>query len=95
MSPEKQLRALRAERVCELCSFNNYLMFLTLTFYFFREFVSCVQSIKILSYSEVQKMSLDGDLGNVPVPNPAYSGTDSGNPWRAQYDDNSAQSFNR
>lgn len=59
------------------------------------EFVSCVQSIKILSYSEVQKMSLDGDLGNVPVPNQASSGTDSGNPWRAQYDDNSAQSFNR
>lgn len=59
------------------------------------EFVSCVQSIKILSYSEVQKMSLDGDLGNVPVPNPASSGTDSGNPWRAAYDDNSAASFNR
>lgn len=59
------------------------------------EFVSCVQSIKILSYSEVQKMSLDGDLGNVPVPNQASSATDSGNPWRAAYDDNSAASFNR
>ncbi|KAK9073662.1 hypothetical protein SSX86_006256 [Deinandra increscens subsp. villosa] len=46
------------------------------------EFVSCVQSIKILSYSEVQKMSLDGDLSNVPLPNQASSGTDSGNPWR-------------
>ncbi|XP_076920117.1 auxin response factor 19-like [Bidens hawaiensis] len=46
------------------------------------EFVSCVQSIKILSYSEVQKMSLDGDLSNVPVPNQASSGTDGGNPWR-------------
>ncbi|KAI3670718.1 hypothetical protein L1987_87713 [Smallanthus sonchifolius] len=43
------------------------------------EFVSCVQSIKILSYSEVQKMSLDGDLSNVPVPNQASSVTD---PWR-------------
>ncbi|KAI3754147.1 hypothetical protein L1987_53925 [Smallanthus sonchifolius] len=59
------------------------------------EFVCCVQSIKILSYSEVQKMSLDGDLGNVAVPNQASSGTDSGNPWRPQYDDNSAASFNR
>ncbi|KAI7734365.1 hypothetical protein M8C21_010789 [Ambrosia artemisiifolia] len=46
------------------------------------EFVSCVQSIKILSYSEVQKMSLDGDLSNVPVPNQASSATDDGNPWR-------------
>ncbi|KAI3724774.1 hypothetical protein L1987_64539 [Smallanthus sonchifolius] len=43
------------------------------------EFVSCVQSIKILSYSEVQKMSLDGDLSNVPVPNQASSVSD---PWR-------------
>ncbi|KAI3714478.1 hypothetical protein L6452_21432 [Arctium lappa] len=58
------------------------------------EFVSCVQSIKILSYSEVQKMSLDGDLGNIPVPNQAASsGTDSENPWK--YQDNSAASFNR
>ncbi|CAI0402027.1 unnamed protein product [Linum tenue] len=59
------------------------------------EFVSCVQSIKILSSVEVQQMSLDGDLGNVPVPNQACSGTDSGNAWRGQYDDNSAASFNR
>ncbi|KVI01160.1 Aux/IAA-ARF-dimerization [Cynara cardunculus var. scolymus] len=60
------------------------------------EFVSCVQSIKILSYCEVQQMSLDGDLGNVPVPNQASSGTESGNPWRGQYDhENSAASFNR
>nr|GEX72574.1 auxin response factor 19 [Tanacetum cinerariifolium] len=47
--------------------------------------------------AQVQKMSLDGDLGgNVPAatPNPASSGTDSGNPWRAAYDDNSAASFN-
>lgn len=60
------------------------------------EFVSCVQSIKILSSVEVQQMSLDGDLGNVPVPNQANqacSGTDSGNAWR--YDDNTAASFNR
>ncbi|CAI9293141.1 unnamed protein product [Lactuca saligna] len=59
------------------------------------EFVSCVQSIKILSYSEVQQMSLDGDLGNLRMPNQASSGTDSGNPWRGQFDDNSAGSFNR
>ncbi|KAI4335178.1 hypothetical protein L6164_013848 [Bauhinia variegata] len=59
------------------------------------EFVSCVQSIKILSSAEVQQMSLDGDLGNVPIPNQACSGTDSGNAWRGQYDDNSAASFNR
>ncbi|KAL8239993.1 hypothetical protein R6Q59_016560 [Mikania micrantha] len=42
------------------------------------EFVSCVQSIKILSYSEVQKMSLDGDLSKAPVPNQTLSETDSG-----------------
>ncbi|KAK8503194.1 hypothetical protein V6N13_025954 [Hibiscus sabdariffa] len=59
------------------------------------EFVSCVQSIKILSSVEVQQMSLDGDLGNVAVPNQACSGTDSGNAWRGQYDDTSALSFNR
>ncbi|CAN6680713.1 unnamed protein product [Malus baccata var. baccata] len=59
------------------------------------EFVSCVQSIKILSSVEVRQMSLDGDLGNIPVPNQASSGTDSGNAWRPQYDDNSAASFNR
>ncbi|PON84617.1 Auxin response factor [Trema orientale] len=60
-----------------------------------QEFVSCVQSIKILSSAEVQQMSLDGDLGQVPVPNQACSGTDSGNAWRGQYDDTSAASFNR
>ncbi|PHU24865.1 Auxin response factor 19 [Capsicum chinense] len=59
------------------------------------EFVSCVQSIKILSCAEVQQMSLDGDLGDVPIPNQASSGTDSGNAWRGHYDDNSAASFNR
>ncbi|GAV76243.1 AUX_IAA domain-containing protein/B3 domain-containing protein/Auxin_resp domain-containing protein [Cephalotus follicularis] len=59
------------------------------------EFVTCVQSIKILSSAEVQQMSLDGNLGNVPVPNQACSGTDSGNAWRGHYDDNSAASFNR
>lgn len=62
--------------------------------FFFREFVSCVQSIKILSCAEVQQMSLNGDLGNVPVPNQASSGTDSGNAWKGHYDDNSAASFN-
>ncbi|KAL2503360.1 Auxin response factor 19 [Forsythia ovata] len=41
------------------------------------EFVSCVQSIKILSASEVQQMSLDGDLGQLPVSNQACSGTDN------------------
>ncbi|KAI6679777.1 hypothetical protein NL676_033658 [Syzygium grande] len=46
------------------------------------EFVTCVQSIKILSSVEVQQMSLDGDLGHVPIPNQASSGTDSGNAWR-------------
>lgn len=40
-------------------------------------------------------MSLDGDLGNVTIPNQASSGADSGNAWRGQYDDNSAASFNR
>ncbi|KAL8136480.1 hypothetical protein V2J09_002481 [Rumex salicifolius] len=59
------------------------------------EFVSCVQSIKILSSAEVQQMSLDGDLGNAPIPNQTCSGSDSGNAWRAQYDDTSAASFNR
>ena len=59
------------------------------------EFVSCVQSIKILSSAEVQQMSLDGDLGQVPIPNQACSGTEGGNAWRGQYDDNSAASFNR
>ncbi|XP_057967449.1 auxin response factor 19-like isoform X1 [Malania oleifera] len=59
------------------------------------EFVSCVQSIKILSSAEVQQMSLEGDLESLPVPNQACSGTDSGNAWRGQYDDNSAASFNR
>jgi len=48
-----------------------------------------------LSSAEVQQMSLDGDLGHVPVPNQACSGTDNGNAWRGQYDDNSAASFNR
>ncbi|XP_038890888.1 auxin response factor 19 isoform X2 [Benincasa hispida] len=59
------------------------------------EFVSCVQSIKILSSAEVQQMSLDGNLGHIQAPNQACSGTDSGNAWRGQYDDNSAASFNR
>jgi hypothetical protein len=58
------------------------------------DFVRCVQSIKILSAVEVQNMSLAGDLGNTPIPNQACSGTDSGNAWRGQYDDNSTASFN-
>ena len=41
-------------------------------------------------------MSLDGDLGQVPLPpNQACSGADSGNAWKGQYDDNSAASFSR
>ncbi|KAL9248778.1 Auxin response factor 19-like protein [Drosera capensis] len=59
------------------------------------EFISCVQSIKILSTTEVQQMSLDGDLSNAPVPNQASSITDSGNAWKGNYDDNCASSFNR
>ncbi|TYI25268.1 hypothetical protein ES332_A05G038500v1 [Gossypium tomentosum] len=59
------------------------------------EFVSCVQSIKILSSAEVQQISLDGNLGNVSVPNQACSGTENGNAWRGHYDDTSAVSFNR
>ncbi|KAK6152057.1 hypothetical protein DH2020_014692 [Rehmannia glutinosa] len=60
------------------------------------EFATCVQSIKILSSAEVQRMSLDGDLGQLPVLNQACSGTDSGNAWRGgHFDNNSATSFNR
>ncbi|KAG9443672.1 hypothetical protein H6P81_015012 [Aristolochia fimbriata] len=59
------------------------------------EFVSCVQSIKILSSAEVQQMSLDGDLVNMGGQNQACSGSDSGNAWRGHYDDNSAASFDR
>ena len=68
---------------------------LTFSFLNGSEFVNCVQSIKILSCVEVQQMSLDGDLGNGPIPNQASSGTDSGNAWRGHYDDQSAASFNR
>nr|XP_010917437.3 auxin response factor 16 isoform X1 [Elaeis guineensis] len=47
------------------------------------EFVNCVQSIKILSAAEVQQMSLDGDLSNIPVQNQAYSGSNNnGDLWR-------------
>ncbi|KAI4377821.1 hypothetical protein MLD38_015395 [Melastoma candidum] len=60
------------------------------------EFVSCVQSIKILSAAEVQQISLDGSLGgNVPMVNPTCSGTDGENAWRGQFDNTSAASFNR
>ncbi|KAG5376507.1 hypothetical protein IGI04_041103 [Brassica rapa subsp. trilocularis] len=60
-----------------------------------REFVNCVQSIKILSSAEVQQMSLDGNFAGLPATNQACSGGDNGNGWRGQYDDNSATSFNR
>ena len=76
-------------------SFCNSLYGHDFYLFFNREFVSFVPSIKILSYSEVQQMSLDGDLGNMPVPNQASSWTDSGNPWKGQCEDNSATSFNR
>ncbi|KAL3830061.1 hypothetical protein ACJIZ3_018863 [Penstemon smallii] len=60
------------------------------------EFVTCVQSIKILSSAEVQQMSLDGDLGQLPVVNQACSGTESGNnAWKGRYDDTLATSFNQ
>uniref|UniRef100_A0A2P2M9R9 Auxin response factor n=1 Tax=Rhizophora mucronata TaxID=61149 RepID=A0A2P2M9R9_RHIMU len=59
------------------------------------EFVSCVQSIKILSSGEVKQMSLDGDLGNVPTPYRVCGGTKSGNAWRGHYNDNSVASFHR
>ncbi|KAF8401124.1 hypothetical protein HHK36_014428 [Tetracentron sinense] len=58
-------------------------------------FASCVQSIKILSSAEVQQMSLNGDLGNVPVPNQACSGSAGGNAWRGHCDDNSGVFFDR
>ncbi|URE34714.1 auxin response factor [Musa troglodytarum] len=57
------------------------------------EFVSCVQSIKILSVAEVQQMSLDGNLTSLSVRTEACSGSNSGNPWRGQFDDASFASF--
>uniref|UniRef100_A0A804IAE3 Auxin response factor n=1 Tax=Musa acuminata subsp. malaccensis TaxID=214687 RepID=A0A804IAE3_MUSAM len=57
------------------------------------EFVSCVQSIKILSAAEVQQMSLDGNLIGLSVGTEACSGSNSGNPWRGQLDDCSFASF--
>ncbi|KAJ8500377.1 hypothetical protein OPV22_010929 [Ensete ventricosum] len=57
------------------------------------EFVSCVQSIKILSAAEVQQMSLDGNLISLSVRTEPCSGSNSGNPWRGQFDDCSFASF--
>lgn len=57
--------------------------------------MSCVQNIKILSAAEVQQMSLNGDLVSMPVQNQACSGSDNGNAWKGQYDDNSVTSFDR
>jgi hypothetical protein len=48
----------------------------------YREFVSCVKSIKILSSVEVQQMSLDGDLGGIPSQTQACSASDDANAWR-------------
>ncbi|KAJ1698660.1 hypothetical protein LUZ63_007172 [Rhynchospora breviuscula] len=60
------------------------------------EFVICVKSIKILSAAEVQHMSLEGDLGNLPIQNQACSGSDEGNnAWRGMYDDTSGASYHR
>lgn len=50
------------------------------------EFVSCVQSIKILSPLEVQQMSLAGDLPKVAVQNQA---------WRGNYEDGSTPNLRR
>lgn len=58
--------------------------------------MSCVKSIKILSAAEVQQMSLEVDLGNIPVQNQACSGSDEGNnAWRGMYDDTSGASYHR
>ncbi|XP_074572371.1 auxin response factor 16-like [Curcuma longa] len=57
------------------------------------EFISCVQSIKILSAAEVQQMSLDGNLTSLSVRNEACSGPNSGNVWRGQLDDARFPSF--
>lgn len=57
--------------------------------------MSCVQNIKILSAAEVQQMSLNGDLVSMPIQNQACSGSDNGNAWKGQYDDNSVTSFDR
>ncbi|KAL9227148.1 hypothetical protein vseg_002876 [Gypsophila vaccaria] len=43
------------------------------------DFVNCVRCIKILSPQEVQQMSLDGDFGNVSLPNQTCSSSDGGN----------------
>lgn len=53
------------------------------------EFVNCVKCIRILSPQEVQKMSLDGDLGSNVLPNQACSSSDGGNTWKPRYDQNS------
>ncbi|CAM0946988.1 unnamed protein product [Alopecurus aequalis] len=53
------------------------------------EFVNCVKYIRILSPQEVQKMSLDGDLGNNVLPNQACSSSEGGNAWKPRYDQNS------
>uniref|UniRef100_N1QYK1 Auxin response factor n=1 Tax=Aegilops tauschii TaxID=37682 RepID=N1QYK1_AEGTA len=53
------------------------------------EFVNCVKCIRILSPQEVQKMSLDGDLGSNVLPNQACSSSDGGNTWKPRYEQNS------
>ncbi|XP_042376299.1 auxin response factor 16-like isoform X1 [Zingiber officinale] len=57
------------------------------------EFITCVQSIKILSAAEVQQMSLDGNLTCLSVRNEACSGSNNGNVWRGQLDDASFPSL--
>ncbi|KAM0845374.1 hypothetical protein ACQ4PT_056415 [Festuca glaucescens] len=53
------------------------------------EFVNCVKCIRILSPQEVQKMSLDGDLGSNVLPNQACSSSEDGNACKPRYDQNS------
>lgn len=55
-----------------------------------REFVSCVRCIRILSPTEVQQMSLDGEITNNVLQNQACSSSDGGQAWRGQCDQNSS-----
>ncbi|CAN6464552.1 unnamed protein product [Victoria cruziana] len=54
------------------------------------EFVSCVRCIRILSPTEVQQMSLDGEITNNVLQNQACSSSDGGQAWRGQCDQNSS-----
>ncbi|XP_031475214.1 auxin response factor 19-like isoform X1 [Nymphaea colorata] len=54
------------------------------------EFVNCVRCIRILSPTEVQQMSLDGEITNNVLQNQACSSSDGGHAWRGQCDQNSS-----